>query len=165
MVASKRVMHKPKKAKNDELERMAAAARKISIAWKHAKLRKPLLQVRRSHAVGIVWRCASMGFCVADGACGAQCIALAKKRRADVFEKRTATLLAVYKEDAAERQRRIVAMKMKTDDLNGVRSLAEHVARSPSATPAREGVAQGCASTWRALCRLCSRRHESSAAR
>ena len=84
MVASKRVMHKPKKAKNDELERMAAAARKISIAWKHAKLRKPLLQVRRSHAVGIVWRCASMGFCVADGACGAQCIALAKKRRADV---------------------------------------------------------------------------------
>ena len=74
MVASKRVMHKPKKAKNDELERMAAAARKISIAWKHAKLRKPLLQVRRSHAVGIVWRCASMGFCVADGACGAQCI-------------------------------------------------------------------------------------------
>ena len=122
MVASKRVMHKPKKAKNDELERMAAAARNISIAWKHAKLRKPLLQVRRSHAVGIVWRCASMGFCVADGACGAQCIALAKKRRADVFEKRTATLLAVYKEDAAERQRRIVAMKMKTDDLKGVRS-------------------------------------------
>ena len=121
MVASKRVMHKPKKAKNDELERMAAAARKISIAWKHAKLRKPLLQVRRSHAVGIVWRCASMGFCVADGACGAQCIALAKKRRADVFEKRTATLLAVYKEDAAERQRRIVAMKMKTDELVGVR--------------------------------------------
>ena len=36
MVASKRVMHKPKKAKNDELERTAAAARKISIAWKHA---------------------------------------------------------------------------------------------------------------------------------
>ena len=61
MVASKRVMHKPKKAKNDELERVAAAARKISIAWKHAMLRKPLLQVRRSHAVGIVWRCASMG--------------------------------------------------------------------------------------------------------
>ena len=50
MTASKRVVHKPKKAKSDELERMAAAARKISIAWKRAKLRKPLLQVRRSSA-------------------------------------------------------------------------------------------------------------------
>ena len=165
MVASKHVMHKPKKAKSDELERMAAAARKICNVWKHAKLRKPLLQVRRSTANSIARLCASLAFRCADGACGAQCIALAKKRRADVFEKRTATLLAVYKEDAAERQRRIVAMKMKTDELDGVRSLAEHVARSPSATPARECVAQGCASTWRALCRLCSRRHESSAAR
>ena len=43
-------MHKPKKVKSNELERMAAAARKISIAWKRAKLRKPLLQVRRSSA-------------------------------------------------------------------------------------------------------------------
>ena len=82
---------------------------------------------------------------------------------ADVFEKRKVIVLAVYKQDAAER--RIVALKLKTDELDGVRSLAEHVARSPSATPARECVAQGCASTWRALCRLCRRRHESSAAR
>ena len=46
-----RVTHKPKMAKINELERIAAAARKISIAWKyakHAKLRKPLLQVHRS---------------------------------------------------------------------------------------------------------------------
>ena len=74
-----------------------------------------------------------------------QCISLAKKRSADVFEKRKAIVLAVYKQVDVERQRRIVAMKMKTDELDGVRSLAEHVARSRSARPARESVAQGCA--------------------
>ena len=72
-----------------------------------------------------------------------------------MFEKRKVIVLAVYKQDAAER--RIVALKLKTDELDGVRSLAEHVARYPSATPARECVAQGCASTWRALCRSCRR--------
>ena len=77
MTASKRVMHKPKKAKSDELERMAAAARKISVAWKHAKLRKPLLQVRRSRADSIARLRASLAFRCADGACGAQCIGLA----------------------------------------------------------------------------------------
>ena len=83
-----------------------------------------------------------------------QCISLAKKRSADVFEKRKAIVLAVYKQVDVERQRRIVAMKMKTDELDGVRSLAEHVARSPSATPARECVAQGCALELRALARV-----------
>ena len=82
-------------------------------------------------------------------------VELAKRFCADVFEKRKTIVLAVYKQDAAER--RIVALKLKTDELDGVRSLAEHVARSPSAMPARECVAQGCASTWRALCRLCRR--------
>ena len=72
-----------------------------------------------------------------------QCISLAKKRSANVFEKRKVIVLAVYKQDAAER--RIVALKLKTDELDGVRSLAEHVARSRSARPARESVAQGCA--------------------
>ena len=117
------MMHKPKKATINELERMAAAAVKISNAWKRAKLRRPLLQVRWSSVDSIARTHASLAFGVADGACGAQCIALAKKRRADVFEKRTAAVLAVYKEDATERQRRIVAMKMKTDELDGVRSL------------------------------------------
>ena len=154
MVASKHVMHKPKKAKSDELERMAAAARKICNVWKHAKLRKPLLQVRRSTANSIARLCASLAFRCADGACGAQCIALAKKRRADVFEKRKAVVLAVYKRDAAERQRRIVAMTLKTNELAGVIALAEHVARSRSAKHAREFVAQGCALTWRASERL-----------
>ena len=77
MTASKRVMHNPKKAKSDELERMAAAARKISIAWKRAKLRKPLLQVRRSSAKSVARLRASLDFCSADGVCGAQCIARA----------------------------------------------------------------------------------------
>ena len=77
MAASMRVMHKPKKAKSDELERMAAAARKIPIVWKHAKLRKPLLQVRRSRANSIARLRASLAFRCADGACGAQCIGLA----------------------------------------------------------------------------------------
>ena len=144
MTASKRVMHTPKKAKSDELERMAAAAVKIFNAWKRAKLRRPLLQVRWSSVDSIARTHASLAFGVADGACGAQCIDLAKKRRAAVFEKRKAIVLAVYKQVQVERQRRIVAMKMKTDELDGVRSLAENVARSPSATPARECVAQGC---------------------
>ena len=48
-----------------------------------------------------------------------QCISLAKKRSADVFEKRKVIVLAVYKQDAAER--RIVALKLKTDELDGVR--------------------------------------------
>ena len=71
MVASKRVMHKPKKATINELERMA-----ISIAWKHAKLRKPLQQVRWSSADSIAGLRASLAFRCADGACGAQCIGL-----------------------------------------------------------------------------------------
>ena len=77
MVASKRVMHKPKKAKSDELERMTAAARKICNAWKHAKLCQPLLQVRRSSAKSVARLRASLDFCSADGVCGAQCIARA----------------------------------------------------------------------------------------
>ena len=116
------------------------------------------MQVRWSHAVGMGFGGArASGFGVADGAFGAQCIDLAKKRRADVFEKRKAIVIAVYKQDAAERQQRIVALKLKTDELDGVRSLAEHVARSRSARPARESVAQGCAimaciGTLRAVC-------------
>ena len=77
MAASKRVMHKPKKAKSDEVERMAANARRISNAWKHAKLRRPLLQVRWSSVDSIARTHASLAFGVADGACGAQCIGLA----------------------------------------------------------------------------------------
>ena len=41
LLASKRVMHKPREARSDELDRMAAAARTTSVAWKQAKLRKP----------------------------------------------------------------------------------------------------------------------------
>ena len=78
MAASKRVMYQQQKSKNNELELMAAAARKVSIAWKHAKLRKPLLQVRRSSADSIARLHASMAFRCADGTCGAQCIALAE---------------------------------------------------------------------------------------
>ena len=48
----------------------------------------------------------------------------------------------------------MVAMKLKTDEVDGVHALAEHVARSRSAKPAREFVAQGCALTWCALERL-----------
>ena len=90
---------------------MAAAARKISIVWKQGSmpsLRKPLLQVRRSRADSIAHLRASLAFRCADGVCRAQCIAPAKRSRADVFEKRKAILIAVYNKDAAERKRRIV---------------------------------------------------------
>ena len=121
---------------------MAAAARKISIVWKHAKLRKPLLQMRRSRADSIARLRASLAFRCADGVCRAQCIAPAKRSRADVFEKRKAILLAVYNKDAAERKRRIVAMRLQTDKLGDVHALVEQVARSGSAKAAREVVAQ-----------------------
>ena len=70
-------------------------------------LRKPLLQVRRSRADSIAHLRASLAFRCADGVCRAQCIAPAKRSRADVFEKRKAILIAVYNKDAAERKRRI----------------------------------------------------------
>lgn len=112
---------------------------------KHAKLRKPLLQVRRSRADSIARLRASLAFRCADGVCRAQCIAPAKRSRADVFEKRKAILLAVYNKDAAERKRRIVAMRLQTDKLGEVHALVEQVARSGSAKAAREVVAQRCA--------------------
>lgn len=60
MTASKRVVHKPKKAKSDELERMAAAARKISIAWnnemENASAIRHALEIQRSYAIdGILY--------------------------------------------------------------------------------------------------------------
>ena len=92
---------------------MAAAVRKIPIVWKQGSmpsLRKPLLQVRRSRAnkCSIAHLRASLAFRCADGVCRAQCIAPAKRSRADVFEKRKAILIAVYNKDAAERKRRVV---------------------------------------------------------
>ena len=43
-----------------------------------------------------------MTFDVADGVCAVQCIEMAMKKHADVFEKRKAIILAVYKQDVAE---------------------------------------------------------------
>ena len=62
-----------------------------------------------------------------------------------MFEKRKAIVLAVYKQDVAERQRHIVAMRLQTDKLGDVHALVEQVARSGSAKAAREVVAQRCA--------------------
>ena len=62
-----------------------------------------------------------------------------------MFEKRKAILLAVYNKDAAERKRRIVAMRLQTDKLGDVHALVEQVAHSGSAKAACEVVAQRCA--------------------
>ena len=43
-------------------------------------------------------------------------MALVKKSRAEVFEKRKSIVMAIFKQDAAERSRRIVAMKDKSCD-------------------------------------------------
>ena len=64
---------------------------------------------------------------------------------------RKAIVLAVYKQDIAERQRHIVAMRLHTDKLGDVHALVEQVACSRSAKAAPEIVAQGCALAWFAL--------------
>ena len=71
-----------------------------------------------------------------------------------MFEKRKAIVLAVYKQDVAERQRHIVAMGLQTDNLGDVHALVEQVACSRSAKAAPEVVAPGCALAWRALARV-----------
>ena len=65
-----------------------------------------------------------------------------------------AVVLAAYKQDVTERQRRIVAMRLQTDKLGDVHALVEQVACSRSAKAAPEVVAQGCALAWRALARV-----------
>jgi len=45
-------------------------------------------------------------------------MALVKKSRAEVFEKRKSIVMAIFKQDAAERSRRIVAMKDKSCNLS-----------------------------------------------
>jgi len=65
-------------------------------------------------------------------------MALVKKSRVEVFEKRKSIVMAIFKQDAAERSRRIVAMKDKSCNLSGVREPVEQVARSRSAAAAHE---------------------------
>ena len=71
-----------------------------------------------------------------------------------MFEKRKAIVLAVYKQDIAERQRHIVAMRLQTDNLGDVHALVEQVACSRSAKAASDAVARGCACESGALARL-----------
>ena len=52
------------------------------------------------------------------------------KKHSDVFEKRKAIILAVYKQDVAEHRRRCLAMKLQTDKLGDVQALVEQVAHS-----------------------------------
>ena len=56
-----------------------------------------------------------MTFDVADGVRAVQCIEMAMKKHSDVFEKRKAIILAVYKQDVAEHRRRCLAMKLQTE--------------------------------------------------
>ena len=65
-----------------------------------------------------------------------------------------AVVLAAYKQDVTERQRRIVAMRLQTDELSDVYALVEQVACSWSAKAAPEVMAQGCALACRALAHI-----------